>query len=362
MNPIVSSPGFGCALVLALAASAAAQATYVDAVAGGNTTLADGSAFVPNLVSDGGDNNWTQRVFANGGTIFESNAPSVTGAEDAPMLRTTISGLVPGLDYIVYGYFWSADTSADNWRGRALVSATVPSPEIPGYNTRHFATSVFAPMRPLAIGSPLGTAGFPGLDLAMDANNNEASGHFQNTVLLQEGNRWLYQAPLGVHPADANGELFVYIDDLANTTTSNRTWYDGVGYEIAPFRFGNGCGSPAAPAIGYSGHPIIHDDFTVELAGAAASTPCALLIGVSSSSWNGTPLPLGLGIIGFPAGCFLNVSADAAVGTVTDASGAATFSLNLSGDFAASLYWQWLVLGPGASSGATPGLATFYHR
>ncbi len=348
---------------LALASSASAQVTYVDAVAGGNTTLADGTAFVPNPATNGSDNNWSARVFANGGTIYESNAPSVTGLEDAPMLRTTISGLIPGFEYIVYGYFWCDNTASGNWRGRGLVSSTMPTPQIPGYNTRHFATSVFAPMRPLGLGSPLGTAGFPSLDLVLDANNNEASGHFVNTVLLQEGNRWLYQAPFGVHTADGNGELFVYIDDLENTASAaNRTWYDGVGYELAPARFGTGCGSPTVPSIGYSGHPIIRDDFAVLLSGAAPSAAAALLVGLSNSTWNSIPLPLSLGFIGFPSSCFLHVAIDVSAAGVTDASGAASFPMTLSGDFTANVYWQWVVLAPGTSTDVTSGLMTTFHR
>lgn len=351
-----------CAATLTLAVSTTAQVTYVDAVPGTNTTLADGSVFVPNPLSNGGDNFWTERVFANSGTILESNAPGVTGFEDAPMLRTRISGLIPGFNYMIFGYFWSADTNADNWRGRALVSPTMPVPEIPGYNTRHFATSAFAPMRPLAVGSPLGAAGFPSLDLALDANNFEASGHFTNQVLLQEGNRWLYQAPLGVHPADANGDIDVYIDDLANTSTSNRTWYDGVGYELAPYEFGLGCGNFGAPTIGFSGVPVLNDDFTVELSGATPAAACVLLIGLSNTNWGGTPLPFNLGAAGFPSSCFLNVSLDASVPSVTSASGDAAFPLSLTGNFAANIYWQWLVLVPGVSFEATGGLLTLYHR
>ena len=230
-----------------LAASLPAQATYVDAVAGGNTTLADGSPFTPVIGSPvGTDNQWTERTFANGGTIFETNGQA-GGGEDGPMLKTTVSGLIPGIGYVIYGYFWSSSDNGAVWRGRALVSNTQPSPEIPGYNTRHFSTSSFAPMRPLADDSPLGTSGYGSLQLTRDANGFESSGHFTNQVLLQEGNRWLYQAFLGVHTANGNGEIDVYIDDLANTSNANRTWYDGVGYELAPFNFGLGCGSPAAP-------------------------------------------------------------------------------------------------------------------
>lgn len=345
-----------------LAASLPAQATYVDAVAGGNTTLADGSPFTPVIGSPvGTDNQWTERTFANGGTIFETNGQA-GGGEDGPMLKTTVSGLIPGIGYVIYGYFWSSSDNGAVWRGRALVSNTQPSPEIPGYNTRHFSTSSFAPMRPLADDSPLGTSGYGSLQLTRDANGFESSGHFTNQVLLQEGNRWLYQAFLGVHTANGNGEIDVYIDDLANTSNANRTWYDGVGYELAPFNFGLGCGSPAAPEIGYTGVPVINDDFALTLTGANANAAASLLIGTSNTLWNGAPLPFDLGPIGFPSGCSLNVSIEASVPALTDATGNATIPLPLVGDFAATLYWQWIVIGPGASFEVSDGLLTSVHR
>jgi hypothetical protein len=344
----------------ALAASLTAQATYVDAVAGSNTTLADGSPFTPVLGSPvGTDNLWTERVFANGGTIYESNGQAGTG-EDAPMLKTTINGLIPGIGYVIYGYFWGVDNAT--WRGRALPSDTQPTPEIPGYNTRHFTGSAFAPMRPLAAGTPLGTAGYPSLELARDAANFESSGHFTNQVLLQEGNRWLHQVFLGVHQANGTGEIDVYIDDLAFTSNANRTWYDGVGYELAPFHFGLGCGAPAAPEIGYTGVPVINDDFALTLSGANANAAASLLIGTSNTLWNGAPLPFDLAPIGFPTGCSLNISIDASVPALTDATGNATIPLPLVGDFSATLYWQWIVIGPGASFEVTDGLLTSVHR
>ena len=63
-----------------LAASLPAQATYVDAVAGGNTTLADGTPFTPVVGSPvGTDGQWTERAFGNGATIFETNGQAGGG-------------------------------------------------------------------------------------------------------------------------------------------------------------------------------------------------------------------------------------------------------------------------------------------
>ena len=89
-------------------AGASAQYLYLDATSGasGNTSLADGSLFSPPLNgTTGTDNNWEQRtVFGSSGNIFESGGENVT--EDAPELRTLITGLTPGTSYSVYVNFW----------------------------------------------------------------------------------------------------------------------------------------------------------------------------------------------------------------------------------------------------------------
>ena len=79
-----------------LATAASAQVVYVDADANTNTTNADGTPLVPVVGPIVNDDQWQLRPFANGGTIISSN-DSGTGSEDCPMLRTTITGLIPTL-------------------------------------------------------------------------------------------------------------------------------------------------------------------------------------------------------------------------------------------------------------------------
>lgn len=346
-----------CAVMLA-AAALPAQITYVDAVAGGNTTLADGSAFVPVTATSGTDNLWAVRTFANGGTIFESHSTS-TSNEDAPMLRTTISGLAPGVRYTIYAYFWGANTPTANWRGRATVSATQPAPQIQGYNTRHNNTSMFLPMTPLALGSFTGYQQ-TSLGLAFAASGSETDGHFANPVLIADGNRFLFEIPLGTHVPDANGDIFVYADDLqGNVTNDARTWFDGVGYEFAPLPYGNGCGSPV-PQIGNVGEPIMTRDCTITLGGAPPHSLALLIVGFDATTWNNQPLPTSLGFLGFP-GCELNVAPIATLAIVTDGNGAAAHTVNLSGLPVIDVYWQWGVLA-GSTLHATQGLHTAFHR
>jgi hypothetical protein len=211
----------------ALGMPAAAAITYVDADPNANTTLADGTALPGLATSATADNQWDLRGFANGATIFASND---AGGEDAPRIRTTISGLTPGQDYTISAYFWGADNQL--WRGR--VGLADGAGELQGYNSSHFVGSSFVPMTEVADGSNGDDVDNPGPVTTADAGGVENGGYFAGSVLASESDRFLAEVGLGVATADANGEIWVYVDDLANTSNANRTWYDGVGYEVVP--------------------------------------------------------------------------------------------------------------------------------
>lgn len=202
------------ATVLAGAPVASASVVYVDATAGsaGNTTLADGSAFNPPLNgTTGTDNNWEQRTtFGSGGNIFESSGE--VSSEDAPQLRTTVSGLIPGQAYNVYAMFWDPSSTTEDWNLRAGLTAG--------------SLTLFA--RADAVGDPA----LPGAVAA-----GLASGLTYTTAptIFLESARDLLAADLGTAVADANGQLPVYIDDLAQAGTVNRrSWYDGVAVSVVP--------------------------------------------------------------------------------------------------------------------------------
>lgn len=195
-------------------AAKAASITYVDADFASNTTLADGTAM--NLVADeaavsNGMGN-PEDYYVTGGTVNTSgNAPnnwgertrsSVNGpsvlvgpqgaAGDAPELRTQLTGLADGT-YNVYAYFMSNTA----WPLNAGLIQGSPTEFIGGGNA------------PLA-----------------DASD------FANTVDLQDSPGIdLYQASLGTAVV-VGGVLDIYIDDVA--TDTQRTWYEGVGYEFIP--------------------------------------------------------------------------------------------------------------------------------
>jgi hypothetical protein len=187
--------------------------TYVDASsgAGGNTTLANGNVFNPPLNGiTGADNQWEQRTpLGVNGNIFEAGGE--TPAENAPELRTTLSGLTPGGQYNVYVYFWDPDSTVEDWCIRA------------GFNPNPGANTIFS-----AADATAELGGATAAPLASSLSHTVAPGIFT------ESSRNLLAAFVGNRSADASGNIQVFIDDLpAASTVNRRTWYDGVGYEAA---------------------------------------------------------------------------------------------------------------------------------
>jgi hypothetical protein len=178
---------------------------YVDATEGegGNTTLATGEIFEPVDVGtsgSGADGLWRWRQFANEGTIFEAGGSweADLNTEDCPRLATSIE--VPEGDYIVYVYLW-ADSA--QWR-------------------------IQASMENLEGDMPLYLANDPNGEATMAVAED-----FEEPVpMLAEGNRTLWQVELGT--TGVTTAINVYVDDDPNHLTGNsRTWYDGIGYQLA---------------------------------------------------------------------------------------------------------------------------------
>jgi hypothetical protein len=198
---------------LALITGVRGGITYVDASsgAGGNTTLANGTPFAPPLNgTTGADNQWEQRtVFGAGENIYEAGGENA--AENAPELRTTLSGLAPGGQYNLHAYFWDPGSTTEDWCLRAGFSAN------PGANPVYSAADAVTDL-----------GGATGAVLASSLSHAVAPGVFT------EGGRNLLAALIGNRTADAQGKIQVFIDDLpAATTVNRRTWYDGLGYEAA---------------------------------------------------------------------------------------------------------------------------------
>ncbi|OYV06768.1 MAG: hypothetical protein CFE26_04510, partial [Verrucomicrobiales bacterium VVV1] len=189
-----------------------ADLTYVDATTS-NTTLANGSAFNPPVDgTTGNDNNWEQRTtFGSGGTVFESGGEQPS--ENAPELKTTLTGLTPGATYRIFAYLWDPTNTTEDWNLRAGVTAN------PGANTLFSAADA--------------TTGL-GSTAAVLASSQTFS--TAPTTVLDGGNRAMLAASIGTLTADSTGRIAVYLDDRNAATSANfRAWYDGLAYEfVAP--------------------------------------------------------------------------------------------------------------------------------
>ncbi|MCU0863434.1 MAG: hypothetical protein MUC36_06565 [Planctomycetes bacterium] len=344
MNPTRSRFAPCCLLLTSLLS---AQVVYVDADASTNTTNADGTPLVPVVGAIANDNQWQQRQFANGGTILSSN-DFTTGSEDCPMLRTTISGLTPTLPYFVYGYQWN--TQVDQWRLRLNVDTQQPTAPLQLWHTRGSGSPMSTP---LAFNAPSNSVA--NLGLQFDAAGMETSGHFANPVMIKEGNRWLFEVPLGTFTADLNGQIHVYVDDDPTSGNFNRNWYDGVGYEPAPMPYGPACG---AGRIAFRGTPHGNSTISLDLLGSNPNSLGLLMIGLGSLP------PFDVGAIGFTPGCFLNVNFAVINLAPTNASGDASWQTTL-GPVPAGvtpLFFQWAVLDPALTlTSMTSGLRVGFH-
>lgn len=125
----------------------------------------------------------------DGDEIYQSIDSGQSG-KDARTLKTTISGLDAGQEYAIYVYFWN-DQYGSPWSIRAALSQA------------GLASAVFSPYS----GSP-------------------------TQVALDSASRKLWQANLGTVTGVTSVD--VWIDDLPTDDSNQRTWYDGVGYELVP--------------------------------------------------------------------------------------------------------------------------------
>lgn len=196
-----------------IAGSAQGQYLYLDATSGalGNTTLANGNTFTPPLNGvTGTDNNWEQRtVLGSSGNIFESGGENVT--ENAPELRTLITGLTPGGAYSVYVNFWDPTSNVEDWSVRAGFTAN------PGANTLFSAADA------------TGDLGSTASVLANTLTYSTAP------TIFAESGRALLAGLIGTTIANGSGEIAVYVDDLPTSLNVNRrTWYDGVSFTQVP--------------------------------------------------------------------------------------------------------------------------------
>ncbi len=167
--------------------------TYIDATVS-NTVLTDGSPLAATGPANGSgaanDNLWHEQMsFGNGDGCYMAGENST---ENAPVLKTTITGLQDGI-YDIFAYFW-ADPDED-WR-------------ISG--------------------------GFSQSDMLVfrrKSSQQAQSVQFNNSVSMIDGSVALYRAYIGRKEVVGGNSIDVYIDDVPGTKIdgSQRTVYDGLG-------------------------------------------------------------------------------------------------------------------------------------
>ena len=195
----------GLSIFLLCGAVVQADLIYLDATdgIGGNTTLSDGSVLDAN---DGtGGTIWRQRdnaAFGANGTIFE-------GVDPSPEIRTTITGLEAGQPYQVYVHFWDPVSTVEDWNvsagfepGSLTLFSREGDSELAGSTAGVLASSLTYTSAPNVFGP------FSGRDMIAGS--------------------------VGTAFADAGGNVNVYIDDFGTTDVNQRTWYDGLSYELIP--------------------------------------------------------------------------------------------------------------------------------
>ncbi|WP_338684955.1 alpha/beta hydrolase [Haloferula helveola] len=193
--------------------------TYVDAVEGaaGNTFATGGTPVDTSWInSDGGtgtdEDQWRVRtgVEGNGDTIFQA-IHNLGDGDDMPELTTRITGLSDGA-YDIWAFYWDQiDSDTQNW----VVSTGLASGSLGSFSS---------PDEPAVAGA------------TSDGVYNASTLSFTTSVQTVAGGglRNLFGVYLGkVAVTGGAGVVEVFIDNLPGGGSSNRTWYDGVGYARA---------------------------------------------------------------------------------------------------------------------------------
>jgi len=165
---------------------------YVDASMA-NTTRADGlplSVTGPSANKGAADGLWHWRSgVGNGGSVLASGELDI---EDAPTLKTTLTGLSEGT-HDVFAFFWA--NPSEDWRIRAGLSL----------DDMQVSRAAFSQQAELV--------------------------HFDGPITISDTTVALYRAYLGRVQVVAGQSVDVFIDDAVGSSGgTRRTWYDGLGY------------------------------------------------------------------------------------------------------------------------------------
>jgi hypothetical protein len=235
-----------CVALALTSVTASAAITYIDAMpnlgAGGNTTVNGAFVDPENITTGSGssgamqvDGKWHYRTPTSGtnnGTppnndaYWETDGSSVANSEDAPPLITTINVPAPGI-YNLYAMYIMSTTNTTGY-GDIMVGVNNPDPSTHKY-FNHQNAAAAAPFD------------LPGVSTLTTATGTEFDAATSSPSPVQT--RWagsvfqMYLANLGQFNL-TNTTVSFYITGPnvppASGTTSQRTIYEGVAYELAP--------------------------------------------------------------------------------------------------------------------------------
>ncbi|MBK8979984.1 MAG: CHRD domain-containing protein [Planctomycetes bacterium] len=230
--------------------------------------------------------------------------------------------------------------------------------QVPPVNTTASGTACLRLNPDRTLSYRVSTSGLAGVAAHIHLGNVGQNG---SVVFALSGGPTLYQ---GTTPALTSAQIttlraggyYVNVHTAANPGGEIRGQLGGVSL---PTTFGGGCPQVGAgtPEIGSRNTACPGASLEVTMSGARAGVSAVLLLGTSRETLGGSPLPLGLGLIG-GTDCFVLHDASFTAGAaVSDALGCAEvpfpipFGLNVRG----TLYAQWFVIDAQANS---LGLAT----
>lgn len=209
----IPSLAISSAFLAFLGTSAHAAITYVDATdgTGGNTRatgeLQSNTTWVGPNAASGNETQWNKRLFGNGVTTYQgwhAVTPSDPSTDTLPELTTRITGLASNT-YDIWVFFWDS-TGGNTWN----ISAGLASGALTTYS-------------------------FDGQGNTTAPVDAETLSFTAPTILTRDGNgaRTLYGVKLGQATVSGGSDVEVFVGNTGGGS-GNRTWYDGVGFEVVP--------------------------------------------------------------------------------------------------------------------------------
>ncbi len=149
---------------------------------------------------------WAQRAFANNAQVFQA---LVSTTATMPELTTRISGLADNT-YNVWVFFWDSSGGSGATQEKWNISAGLTSGSLSSYS-------------------------FDGAGTTTSTVAASTLTYTTTPIFTTSTNITMYAVNLGqATVTGGGGTIDVFVDKLTGTSSTTRSWYDGVGYEVVP--------------------------------------------------------------------------------------------------------------------------------